>query len=146
MSACIFVCMTKQCTHTHQTGYEWSKYNQTHYDYDNPPPKVVQVRTFWCTASILLARMRAVRIRVHHLIPIIDTQFLLYCFNQHSFNPLNPLTQGYKFNILYHDLIDKSKAPQYVIEEDPESADRSTCFIRFKVCLCSSLRRFFMLS
>lgn len=23
-------------------GYEWNKYNQTHYDYDNPPPKVVQ--------------------------------------------------------------------------------------------------------
>mmetsp|Transcript_6513 Transcript_6513/g.15636 ORF Transcript_6513/g.15636 Transcript_6513/m.15636 type:complete len:764 (-) Transcript_6513:141-2432(-) len=63
------------------TGYEWSKYNQTHYDYDNPPPKVVQ---------------------------------------------------GYKFNILYHDLIDKSKAPQYVIEEDPQSADRSTCILRFK--------------
>jgi len=41
--------------------------------------------------------------------------------------------QGYKFNILYHDLIDKSKAPQYVIEEDPESADRSTCILRFKV-------------
>ena len=26
------------------TGYEWNKYNQTHYDHDNPPPKVVQVR------------------------------------------------------------------------------------------------------
>ncbi|MCL7046526.1 hypothetical protein MKW94_007657 [Papaver nudicaule] len=24
------------------TGYEWNKYNQTHYDYDNPPPKMVQ--------------------------------------------------------------------------------------------------------
>lgn len=24
------------------TGYEWNKYNQTHYDHDNPPPKVVQ--------------------------------------------------------------------------------------------------------
>lgn len=24
-----------------QMGYEWNKYNQTHYDYDNPPPKVV---------------------------------------------------------------------------------------------------------
>jgi len=23
------------------TGYQWTKYNQTHYDYDNPPPKVV---------------------------------------------------------------------------------------------------------
>jgi hypothetical protein len=24
------------------TGFEWNKYNQTHYDSDNPPPKVVQ--------------------------------------------------------------------------------------------------------
>jgi len=24
------------------TGYEWNKYNQTHYDHDNPPPKIVQ--------------------------------------------------------------------------------------------------------
>ena len=23
-------------------GFEWNKYNQTHYDIDNPPPKVVQ--------------------------------------------------------------------------------------------------------
>ena len=25
-----------------QMGYEWNKYNQTHYDQENPPPKVVQ--------------------------------------------------------------------------------------------------------
>jgi len=25
-----------------KTGYEWNKYNQTHYDHDNPPPKMVQ--------------------------------------------------------------------------------------------------------
>jgi len=25
-----------------RTGYEWNKYNQIHYDHDNPPPKVVQ--------------------------------------------------------------------------------------------------------
>jgi len=25
-----------------KTGYSWNKYNQTHYDYDNPPPKIVQ--------------------------------------------------------------------------------------------------------
>jgi hypothetical protein len=24
------------------TGFEWNKYNQTHYDTDNPPPKIVQ--------------------------------------------------------------------------------------------------------
>jgi hypothetical protein len=45
-----------------RAGYEWNKYNQTHYDYDNPPPKVVQ---------------------------------------------------GYKFNILYHDLIDKAQVGSY---------------------------------
>lgn len=50
------------------TGYEWNKYNQTHYDTDNPPPKVVQ---------------------------------------------------GYKFNIFYPDLIDKSKTPTYKIIKEP---------------------------
>eukprot|EP00741_Cyanophora_paradoxa_P009528 tig00001501_g9228.t1 len=24
------------------TGFDWNKYNQTHYDHDNPPPKIVQ--------------------------------------------------------------------------------------------------------
>lgn len=45
-----------------KTGYEWNKYNQTHYDRDNPPPKAVQ---------------------------------------------------GYKFNLFYPDLIDKTKAPTW---------------------------------
>ncbi|KAL0916033.1 hypothetical protein M5K25_013514 [Dendrobium thyrsiflorum] len=60
------------------TGYEWNKYNQTHYDHDNPPPKIVQ---------------------------------------------------GYKFNIFYPDLVDKSKAPVYTIEKDGISNE--TCIIRF---------------
>lgn len=60
------------------TGYEWNKYNQTHYDHDNPPPKIVQ---------------------------------------------------GYKFNIFYPDLVDKSKAPIYTIEKDGDSGE--TCIIRF---------------
>lgn len=72
-----------------QTGYEWSKYNQTHYDYDNPPPKVVQ---------------------------------------------------GYKFNIFYPDLIDKTKAPTYRIEREhgrrrgqltAPAGEDDTCVIRF---------------
>merc|ERR1719453_3003708 len=25
-----------------KTGYDWNKYNQAHYDHDNPPPKTVQ--------------------------------------------------------------------------------------------------------
>ncbi|KAJ8754214.1 hypothetical protein K2173_002114 [Erythroxylum novogranatense] len=60
------------------TGYEWNKYNQTHYDHDNPPPKIVQ---------------------------------------------------GYKFNIFYPDLVDKTKAPIYTIEKDGNSDE--TCIIRF---------------
>jgi hypothetical protein len=70
-------------------GYEWNKYNQTHYDHDNPPPKVVQ---------------------------------------------------GYKFNIFYPDLIDKTKAPTYRIEREggrkrgqsfAEAGEEDTCLIRF---------------
>ena len=61
-----------------RTGYEWNKYNQVHYDYDNPPPKVIQ---------------------------------------------------GYKFNIFYPDLIDKSKAPQYSFER---ADTQDTCIIRFQ--------------
>ncbi|KAM7491040.1 hypothetical protein LguiA_033961 [Lonicera macranthoides] len=60
------------------TGYVWNKYNQTHYDHDNPPPKIVQ---------------------------------------------------GYKFNIFYPDLVNKTKAPVYTIQNDGDSA--STCIIRF---------------
>lgn len=72
-----------------QLGYEWNKYNQTHYDHDNPPPKVVQ---------------------------------------------------GYKFNIFYPDLIDKSKAPTYRIEREggrkrgesfARAGEDDTCLIRF---------------
>ncbi|KAJ1644812.1 hypothetical protein J3B02_002301 [Coemansia erecta] len=60
------------------TGYEWNKYNRTHYDKDNPPPKVVQ---------------------------------------------------GYKFNIFYPDLIDKSGPPTYRVEKDPQSED--TVILKF---------------
>ena len=72
-----------------QMGYEWNKYNQTHYDHDNPPPKVVQ---------------------------------------------------GYKFNIFYPDLIDKTKAPTYRIEREDgrkrgesfaPAGEEDTCLIRF---------------
>lgn len=72
-----------------QMGYEWNKYNQTHYDHDNPPPKVVQ---------------------------------------------------GYKFNIFYPDLIDKTKAPTFKIirehgrrrgESFAAAGEDDTCLIRF---------------
>merc|ERR1719160_382098 len=60
-----------------KTGYAWNKYNQTHYDHDNPPPKMVQ---------------------------------------------------GYKFNVFYPDLIDKTKAPTYNIEK---SDTPDTVLLRF---------------
>ena len=60
------------------TGYDWNKYNQTHYDHDNPPPKTVQ---------------------------------------------------GYKFNLFYPDLIDKTKAPTYAIAPDG-SRHGETCILR----------------
>jgi Cactus-binding C-terminus of cactin protein/Conserved mid region of cactin len=60
-----------------KTGYDWNKYNQTHYDHDNPPPKSVQ---------------------------------------------------GYKFNIFYPDLIDRTMTPQFRME--PTNTD-GFCIIRF---------------
>jgi hypothetical protein len=59
------------------TGYEWNKYNQTHYDHDNPPPKVVQ---------------------------------------------------GYKFNIFYPDLLDKTHTPTYKVLNG-QTADTCTLLI-----------------
>lgn len=61
------------------TGFDWNKYNKSHYDKDNPPPKQVI---------------------------------------------------GYKFNIFYPDLIDKSHTPKYTIEPDG-SKHGETCIIRF---------------
>ena len=37
------------------TGFEWNKYNQTHYDFDNPPPKIVQVKHL--LSNILFPRL-----------------------------------------------------------------------------------------
>ncbi|PFH62945.1 hypothetical protein XA68_10998 [Ophiocordyceps unilateralis] len=72
-----------------QMGYEWNKYNQTHYDHDNPPPKVVQ---------------------------------------------------GYKFNIFYPELQDKTKAPTFKIirehgrrrgQSHAAAGEADTCLIHF---------------
>lgn len=60
-----------------RTCYFWNKYNQTHYDHDNPPPKIVQ---------------------------------------------------GYKFNIFYPDLIDKTKTPTWTLEP---SDTPDTIIVRF---------------
>eukprot|EP00158_Paraphelidium_tribonemae_P008501 Partr_v1_DN28593_c0_g1_i2_m72772 putative cactin, spliceosome C complex subunit len=62
------------------TGFDWNRYNQTHYDSDNPPPKVVQ---------------------------------------------------GYRFNIFYPDLLDKSMTPSWKKMKDPQALDDDTCLIVF---------------
>lgn len=59
------------------TGYDWTKYNRTHYDQNNPPPKTVQ---------------------------------------------------GYKFNIFYSDLAEKSVTPSFSISK---TDNPDVCIIRF---------------
>merc|ERR1712032_101139 len=60
-----------------KTGYDWNKYNQTHYDHDCPPPKIVQ---------------------------------------------------GYKFNIFYPDLVNRTTTPSYRLGP---ADTREFCIIRF---------------
>ena len=45
-------------------------------------------------------------------------------------NPPPKVVQGYKFNVFYPDLIDKSKAPVYHINPDPDG-NPELCVIRF---------------
>ena len=45
-------------------------------------------------------------------------------------NPPPKVIQGYKFNLFYPDLIDKTKSPQFSLER---SDTRNTCIIRFQV-------------
>lgn len=42
-----------------QNGYEWNKYNQTHYDHENPPPKVVQGYKFNIFYPDLVDKLKA---------------------------------------------------------------------------------------
>lgn len=53
-------------------------------------------------------------------------------YNQAHYDSTNrppKVVQGYKFNIFYPDLIDKSKAPSYIVEDDVEPGSK---IIRFK--------------
>lgn len=47
-----------------QTGYEWNRYNQTHYDASNPPPKIVQGYKFHVFYPDLIDPMQAPTYRV----------------------------------------------------------------------------------
>ena len=48
------------------TGYEWTKYNKTHYDSDNPPPKVVQGYKFNVFYPDLIDVTKAPRYNITH--------------------------------------------------------------------------------
>eukprot|EP01063_Lacrimia_lanifica_P004738 TRINITY_DN12699_c0_g1_i1.p1 TRINITY_DN12699_c0_g1~~TRINITY_DN12699_c0_g1_i1.p1 ORF type:complete len:553 (+),score=262.01 TRINITY_DN12699_c0_g1_i1:162-1820(+) len=62
------------------TGYSWNRYNATHYDVDNPPPKQVM---------------------------------------------------GYKFNISYPDLADKTQQPAFFVEPTSKGWNDDRCVLRF---------------
>lgn len=47
-----------------QMGYEWNKYNQTHFDHDNPPPKVVQGYKFNIFYPDLIDKAKAPTYRI----------------------------------------------------------------------------------
>lgn len=47
-----------------QMGYEWNKYNQTHYDHDNPPPKVVQGYKFNIFYPDMIDKVKAPTYRI----------------------------------------------------------------------------------
>ena len=46
------------------TGFEWTKYNQTHYDHDNPPPKVVKGYKFNIFYPDLIDKQKAPTYRI----------------------------------------------------------------------------------
>jgi hypothetical protein len=50
------------------TGYEWNKYNQTHYDTDNPPPKVVQGYKVSLPILILVTSELIMGVLVQHIL------------------------------------------------------------------------------
>lgn len=54
-----------------KTGYDWNKYNQTHYDHDNPPPKTVQGYKVTIDKHIFANQL-------HSLCPNIFCSFFLY--------------------------------------------------------------------
>ncbi|XP_071549801.1 splicing factor Cactin isoform X2 [Panulirus ornatus] len=53
------------------TGFEWNKYNQTHYDMDNPPPKIVQGYKFNIFYPDLIDKARTPQ---YELIPCSDNK------------------------------------------------------------------------
>lgn len=76
------------------TGFEWNKYNQTHYEY---------------VALPCLARCKCFR-----------AEFTVHCSID---NPPPKVVQAYRFTIFCPDLVDPTKAPTYKIIKEPGNQD-----------------------
>lgn len=59
------------------TGFEWNKYNQTHYDMDNPPPKIVQGYKFNIFYPDLIDKNTTPE---YFLVNLLSAEFFHICF------------------------------------------------------------------
>lgn len=59
------------------TGFEWNKYNQTHYDIDNPPPKIVQGYKFNVSRMFVLKDVPWIHKSMHIQVHVASTSNLL---------------------------------------------------------------------
>jgi len=78
-------------------GFEWNKYNQTHYDTDNPPPKIVQGYKF-NVSTYMYMYVCVCHGLVHY---VRNKDVALRCYYIHQ--------------IFYPDLINKRKTPTYTL-------------------------------
>ena len=61
-----------------KTGFEWNKYNQTHYDADNPPPKVVQGYKFNIFYPDLLDKNKTPLYTIKNIAGTLDTAIITF--------------------------------------------------------------------
>ena len=75
-----------------KTGWDWNKYNQTHYDFDNPPPKIIQGYKFTVfypdliDKTVLVGRTHR-HIHIHayrHTDEMISLHTWLYIYTMHE--------------------------------------------------------------
>ena len=60
-----------------KSGYDWNRYNQAHYDHDNPPPKTVQGYKFTIFYPDLIDRSVAPSFQV---LPAASPEFVILRF------------------------------------------------------------------
>ena len=113
------VCML--CCRVH-TGFEWNKYNQTHYDMDNPPPKIVQGYKFNIFYPDLIDKNTTPEYFLVSYSIVQGYTFLAYSIQISFRRKTTPeyfvlnykMVQCYKLGIFYPDLINKYTVPDYL--------------------------------